>query len=60
MAKLNRAFHSTINESSQNRYLMQTLNALRSSLALLQDTTFSDPDRSAEAHEEHLALLEAR
>ena len=59
MARLTRAFHSTIYEASQNRYLMQTLNALRSSLALLQDTTVSNPGRSAQAHEEHLALLGA-
>ncbi len=54
MARLNRAFHSTIYESSQNRYLMQTLNGLRSSLALLQDTTFSEPGRAA-----HRSKLEA-
>lgn len=59
MAEINRAFHSAIYEASHNRYLMQTLNSMRSSLALLQGTTFSVPGRAERAHEEHLAVFEA-
>ncbi len=59
MARINVAFHRTIYGISENSYLIQELNALQDSLALLQGTTFSAPARATLAHAEHLSLLQA-
>jgi DNA-binding GntR family transcriptional regulator len=59
LANLNRSFHQTIYAASHNRYLVQNLNSLRSSLALLRGTTFAVPGRAAAAHAEHGAIVDA-
>ena len=59
LAAINRNFHQAIYAGAHNRYLLQTLNGLRNSLALLRGTTFSVAGRAAEAHEEHAAILAA-
>ena len=59
LAKSNRQFHHAIYASAHNRYLMQTLNTLRNSLALLRGTTFSVPGRAKVAHREHKEIVAA-
>lgn len=58
-ARLNRRFHEAIYIGSHNRFLMQNLNALSSSLALLRGTTFQVPGRIAEVRTEHRAIYDA-
>ena len=59
LAEINRNFHQAIYSAAHNRYLMQTLNGLRNSLALLQGTTFAVDGRAEEALGEHQAILAA-
>ena len=59
LAAINRQFHQAIYTGAHNRYLMQSLETLRNSLALLRGTTFSVPGRAKAAHREHAAILAA-
>ncbi|MEK9723053.1 MAG: GntR family transcriptional regulator [Rhodospirillaceae bacterium] len=58
-AELNRLFHQNIYAAAHNRYLLQALNALRDSMALLPSTTYALEGRHATAQGEHAALIEA-
>jgi DNA-binding FadR family transcriptional regulator len=63
LVTLNRRFHQAIYEAAHNQYLLQTLNMLHDSLALLNNATFRVPSRRAESDEEHrriVAAIEAR
>jgi DNA-binding GntR family transcriptional regulator len=55
---LNRRFHQAIYEAAHNRYLVQTLDVLHDSLALLNNTTFRTPKR-AETDKEHRQIVMA-
>jgi DNA-binding GntR family transcriptional regulator len=59
LARTNRLFHQQIRDSARNRYLAQTLENLRLSLALLAGTTLGAPGRGKEAIDEHAALVSA-
>ena len=59
LTKLNRRFHHAIHEAAHNQYLLQTLDALNDSLALLHSNTFRVPIRRAETDAEHLAIVKA-
>ncbi len=58
-AELNRLFHQNIYAAAHNRYLLQALNALRDSMALLPSTTYALEDRHAKAQEEHRDIVNA-
>jgi DNA-binding GntR family transcriptional regulator len=53
---LNRRFHQAIYEAAHNQYLMQTLDVLHDSLALLNNTTFRAPKRN-ETDKEHRQIV---
>lgn len=59
IAKANRLFHRSIHEAAHNRYLVQALQQLDDSLALLPGTTYEVAGRSAAANREHQNMLEA-
>jgi DNA-binding GntR family transcriptional regulator len=58
LVMLNRRFHQAIYHAAHNQYLMQTLELMHDSFALLNHTTFRMPKRK-ESDEEHLAILKA-
>lgn len=58
-ARLNRQFHARIYDATRNRYLRQAVEGLHEAIALLPDTTFVHPGRTATAAREHAALVEA-
>ena len=57
-ASLNRQFHDTIHVAAHNRYLVQMLEKLDNSLALLRGTTFSIDGRAQQAAREHGDIVE--
>jgi DNA-binding GntR family transcriptional regulator len=59
LVTLNRRFHQAIYEAAHNQYLLQTLNILHDSLALLHNTTFRVPRRRSESDEEHRRIVAA-
>lgn len=59
LVTLNRRFHQAIYEAAHNQYLLQTLNMLHDSLALLHNATFRVPSRRAESDEEHRRIVVA-
>ena len=59
LVTLNRRFHQAIYEAAHNQYLMQTLNMLHDSLALLHNATFRVPSRRSESDEEHRRIVVA-
>src|SRR5262245_5229526 len=59
LVMLNRRFHQAIYEAAHNQYLLQTLNLLHDSLALLHNTTFRMPNRRSESDEEHRRIVAA-
>src|SRR5262245_64025037 len=59
LVTLNRRFHQAIYEAAHNQYLLQTLNMLHDSLALLHNATFRVPSRRSESDEEHRRIVEA-
>lgn len=59
LARINRRFHAALHAAAHNRYLVQMLDSLRNSLALLRGTTLAAPGRAESAHAEHLAILDA-
>lgn len=58
-AELNRHFHQNIYAAAHNRYLLQALNALRDSMALLPSTTYALKGRHAVAQTEHRRIVDA-
>lgn len=58
-ARLNREFHARLYDAARNRYLRQAVEDLHETIALLSDTTFSQPGRTAIAAREHALLLQA-
>jgi DNA-binding GntR family transcriptional regulator len=63
VARHNERFHSALYGAAHNRYLLQTLNALRDARALLGPSTLLNAPRSVQAHAEHreiVAAIEAR
>jgi DNA-binding GntR family transcriptional regulator len=59
LVSLNRRFHQAIHEAAHNHYLLQTLNMLHDSMALLHNATFRVPSRRAESDEEHRRIVVA-
>jgi DNA-binding GntR family transcriptional regulator len=59
LVTLNRRFHQAIYEAAHNQYLMQTLNMLHDSFALLHNATFRVPSRRSESDEEHRRIVAA-
>lgn len=59
LVMLNRRFHQAIYEAAHNQYLLQTLNMLHDSLALLHSATFRVPSRRRESVEEHRSIVAA-
>ena len=59
LAELNRRFHQLIYGAARNRYLLDVLGSLESSLALLPGTTYSAAGRRDTAHAEHKAIVTA-
>jgi DNA-binding GntR family transcriptional regulator len=59
LAKINYALHRTIYEAARNPYMHEALNNLEDALSLLQNTTFSLPERYQSACSEHRAIVEA-
>jgi DNA-binding GntR family transcriptional regulator len=57
-ALLNRQFHETIYAAAHNRYLVQMLEKLANSLALLRGTTFKIPGRANQAAREHRDIID--
>ncbi|MEM8570795.1 MAG: GntR family transcriptional regulator [Pseudomonadota bacterium] len=63
LARANKRFHHQIHLASHNRYLIQQLEMVRRSLALVATTSLAAEGRSAQALEEHgtiVAAIEAR
>jgi DNA-binding GntR family transcriptional regulator len=56
---LNRRFHQAIYEAAHNRYLMQTLESLDDSFALLRSSTFRLPHRTRDSDEERRRIISA-
>jgi DNA-binding GntR family transcriptional regulator len=56
---LNRQFHQAIYEAAHNRYLMQTLDSLLDSFALLRGTTLRLPHRQRNSDEERRRIIAA-
>jgi DNA-binding GntR family transcriptional regulator len=59
LARSNRTFHHQLHRASHNRYLIDTLAAMRRSLSLLSGTTLAAPGRGPESVEEHAAIVAA-
>ena len=59
LAENNRLFHEALYGAAHNRYLLDSLNALADSLALLGSTTYEVPGRAAAARREHVAIADA-
>lgn len=57
-AEWNRIFHARIHDTARNRYLGQALEGVQETIALLQNTTFSQPGRTAQAVIEHAAIID--
>lgn len=56
--RVNQRFHDAIRSIARNRYLDSALEELADSIALLGQTTLSDPDRHMAAVAEHDAILD--
>jgi DNA-binding GntR family transcriptional regulator len=59
LVSLNRRFHGAICEAAHNRYLIQTLDGMHDSLALLHSNTFRVPNRRAQSDAEHRRIVRA-
>ncbi|MEL6424201.1 MAG: GntR family transcriptional regulator [Pseudomonadota bacterium] len=59
MSRANKRFHRQIHLASHNRYLIQQLESVRRSMALLATTSFSAEGRPEIAIEEHAAIVAA-
>jgi len=56
---VNRLFHEVIYRAARNRYLLQALASLESSLGLLPAATYAAPNRVAAAVVEHSKIVDA-
>jgi DNA-binding GntR family transcriptional regulator len=59
LLELNRLFHDAIYQAARNRYLLATLQALETPLALIRGTTYARPERRVEALEQHRQIVAA-
>jgi DNA-binding GntR family transcriptional regulator len=59
LSRANRRFHKQIHLASHNRYLVQQLDLVHRSMALLATTSISFEGRGAQTIEEHAAIVEA-
>jgi len=59
LARVNRLFHAAVHEAAHNRYLMQSLDDFRDTLALLRGTTFSIRGRWKTELAENQAVVDA-
>lgn len=59
LAQNNKRFHRQLHLASHNRYLSQTLDPVRRSLALLSGTTFTHPTRPGQSNDEHERIVDA-
>lgn len=59
MAQANKRFHRQLHLTSHNRYLNQTLDPVRRSMALLTKTTFAFSGRMDNSNDEHDAIVDA-
>lgn len=59
MSRANKRFHRQIHLASHNRYLIQQLDSVRRSMALLSTTSFSADGRPEVAMQEHMAIVDA-
>lgn len=58
-ARLNKLFHAALYRGAHNRYLLDMLEGLATSMTLLGRTTLSLPGRPDEAQAEHRAIVDA-
>ncbi|MBD3625069.1 MAG: GntR family transcriptional regulator [Rhodobacteraceae bacterium] len=59
MSRANKRFHRQLHLASHNRYLVQQLEAVPRSMALMSFTTFQAEGRAEVALDEHRAIVEA-
>lgn len=59
LARANRRFHHQIHLASHNRYLVQQLNLVHRSMALMGGTTLAAKGRNSVSLDEHQAIVEA-
>jgi DNA-binding GntR family transcriptional regulator len=59
LARANRRFHKQIHLASHNRYLVQQLDLVHRTMALMATTSLAAEGRSAIAQSEHNAIVEA-
>ena len=59
LSQSNKAFHRQLHRASHNRYLVQMLDAMRRSLALLSHTSLAWPGRGAQSVAEHGRIVAA-
>ncbi|MFC4667110.1 GntR family transcriptional regulator [Seohaeicola nanhaiensis] len=59
LARANRRFHKQIHLASHNRYLVQQLDLVHRSMALMATTSLAAEGRGARAQAEHKAIVEA-
>lgn len=59
LARANRRFHKMIHLASHNRYLVQQLDLVHRSMALMSSTTLAAEGRSSIAMDEHEAIVNA-
>ncbi|QFS82281.1 HTH-type transcriptional regulator McbR [Roseivivax sp. THAF40] len=59
LARANRRFHKQIHLASHNRYLVQQLDLVHRSMALMATTSLAAEGRGTRALEEHNAIVEA-
>lgn len=59
LSRSNKRFHRQIHLASHNRYLIQQLEMVHRTMALLSSTTLAASGRGARALDEHAAILDA-
>ncbi|MEL7461899.1 MAG: GntR family transcriptional regulator [Pseudomonadota bacterium] len=59
LARANRRFHRQIHRASHNRYLVQQLDLVYRSMALMASTSLAAEGRSERAMAEHVAIVDA-
>ena len=59
LARANRRFHRQLHLASHNRFLVQQLNLVHQSMALMETTSLAVEGRSARALDEHDAIVSA-
>ncbi len=59
LSRANRRFHRQLHLASHNRYLIQQLEMVHRTMALLATTTFAAEGRDVTALEEHAAIVDA-